>query len=104
MSRKVGAPKGGRVHWILWELPIEFKGAYTLAFDYSRHEYIFYRMEGRHLYDAFVIKRTSRHYFRAVYMNVKYHEVEFFGAEKPKNVAEKCYDLYLYDKNLRDGG
>lgn len=101
IKRKVGAPKGGRVHWVLWELPTEFKGAFQLRYDYAYHRYIFYRMNGRKLYDIFIINRSKKaRYFRAVYVNVERNEVEFFGHKKPSAIAEKCYDLYLTDKKL----
>lgn len=100
MYRRVGAPKGGRVHWILWNLPSDFKRAYILRFDYPLHRYIFYRLSGTRLYDFFVVDRTSKRYFRAVYVNVVRNDVEFFGHKKPSRIAEKMYDLYLTDKNL----
>ena len=34
MNKKAGAPKGGRVHWLLWHLTREFKGAYELYYKY----------------------------------------------------------------------
>ena len=41
----IGAPKGGRVHWLLWCLPPDFKRAYKLYFNYAYHRYCFYRPE-----------------------------------------------------------
>lgn len=40
----IGAPKGGRVHWLLWCLPPDFKRAYKLYFNYAYHRYCFYRI------------------------------------------------------------
>ena len=97
-KRKTGAPKGGRVHWILHALPTEFKGAYQLSYDYKYHRYVFYRMDGRKLYDFFVVVRTSKHYFRAIYCNTERQEYEFFGHYSPDRIAEKMYDLYEIDK------
>lgn len=100
-NRKVGAPIGGRVHWILHELPTEFKGKYILVYQYKYHRYIFYRMDGRRLYDIFIVNRSKKaRYFRAVYANMKRNEIEFFGHKKPSRIAEKMFDLYLTDKNL----
>lgn len=98
IKRKVGAPKGGRVHWILHALPTEFKGAYIYEYQYKYHRYVFYRLSGRKLYDVFIVLRTSKHYFRAVYCNVERQEYEFFGHYSPERIAEKMYDLYLLDK------
>lgn len=89
-----------RVHWLLFELPSEFKGAYTLCWEYANHRYIFYRMKKGTIYDIFIVNRSKYHrYFKCVYCNVAKNEVEFFGGRKPKNIAEKMYDLYLIDKN-----
>ena len=100
-KRKVGAPKGGRVHWVLHELPTEFKGKYILAYQYKYHRYIFYRLDGRKLYDIFIVNRSKKaRYFRAVYANLKRNEIELFGHKKPSMIAEKMYDLYLQDKKL----
>lgn len=41
----IGAPLGGRVHWLLWCLSPEFKGAYRLYYNYTYHRYLFYRIE-----------------------------------------------------------
>lgn len=96
--RKVGAPKGGRVHWLLWHLPGEFKNSYLFDFDYLRHNYIFYRLNGSKLYDFFAVTRTSKHYFRCVYVRCQNQYIEYFGSSKSIKIAEKMYDLYLLDK------
>ncbi len=89
----------GRVHWLLHSLPSEFKGAYVLSYDYAYHRYLFYRMNGKRIYDVFIVMRTSKQYFRACYCNAEYQEFELFGAYKSSWIAEKMYDLYLLDKN-----
>lgn len=92
-----------RVHWLLYELPTEFKGAYKLRWEYAEHKYIFYRMDGntKKVYDIFIINRSKYHrYFRACYCNVSRNTIEFFGSRKPSMIAEKMYDLYLIDKAL----
>ena len=104
MRNRVGAPKGGRVHWLIYNLPADFKNSYIINYQYSLHQYVFYRMSGKFLYDCFIVKRTSRRYFRAVYINVCYNEVEFFGDYKSVKIAEKMYDLYLIDKNRNERG
>ena len=102
-NRKPGAPKGGRVHWILHALPSEFKGAYILSYDYKYHRYLFYRYSGKKLYDVFIVMRSSKHYFRAFYCNAEYQEYEIFGDKQPDRIAEKMYDLYEIDKNRKAG-
>ena len=98
MDRKAGAPKGGRVHWLILNLPSEFKGKYLLAYQYRFHQYTFYRMNGRRLHDCFIVKRTSKKYFRAVYVNVTHNKIEFFGHKKSEVIAEKMVKFYKEDK------
>lgn len=100
LERKVGAPKGGRVHWILHALPTEFKGAYLYEYNYKYHKYVFYRLTGHRLYDVFIVMRTSKHYFRAVYCNVVSQEYELFGHYSPERIAEKMYDIFLQAKEI----
>ena len=99
--RKVGAPKGGRVHWLLWHLPPDFKKAYRLLFDYKKHNYIFYRMDGRTtLFDVFIIEQSSKHYWRAMYANSKTQKYEYFAYGNTRIIAEYMIELY---RNQGDG-
>ena len=94
MSKRVGAPKGGRVHWLLWHLPSDFKGAYRLVYSYARHNYIFYRMAGRQIYDVFVVIQTSKHYWHVTYANAKNQDYARFGYRNTRIIAEWMYDIY----------
>lgn len=94
MAVKVGAPRGGRVHWLLWNLRRDFKGAYQLSFDYVTHNYVFYRMQHRQLYDVFVVVRTSRHCWRCMYSNVNQHIFEYFSTDNSKKMALRMWLLY----------
>lgn len=100
MGRKVGAPKGGRVHWMLFNLPSEFKGAYRLSYDYVKHNYIFYRMNGMRLYDVFIVVQTSRHYWRVMYAHTEKQIYECFGYKNTRVISEKMYKIYLKTKEL----
>ena len=95
MFRRIGAPSGGRVHWMLFNLPNHFKRAYRLSYDYATHNYIFYRMNGYHLYDVFIVVQTSRHYWRVTYANTKNQVYEHFGYRNTRLLAEKMYEIYL---------
>ncbi len=105
-NRKVGAPKGGYVHWLLWSLPAEFKGAYLYKFNteqreeenYVRHHYIFYRLSGRKLHDVFVVVQTSRHYWHLTYANFSRGEYEYFGDEKTARIARRMWYIYQIDR------
>lgn len=93
-NRKAGAPRGGRVHWLLWSLPSDFKGAYDLSYNYDKHNYTFVRYEGRKAYDIFIIKQTSFHYWQAMYVDLKLQNYEKFGANSTEIIAEKMYLRY----------
>ena len=89
-----GAPPGGRVHWLILHLPREFKRVYDYDYNYAYHNYIFYRLRGHHLVDVFIVKRTSKHYWRAMYCNVKEQKYECFGYRNTKMIAEYMFELY----------
>ncbi len=93
-KRGVGAPKGGRVHWLLHSLPFAFKASYILSYDYSRHNYVFYRMHGRRLFDVFIVHQTSKHYWRMSYCCLFTQYYEFFGYHKTLVLAEKMCELW----------
>ena len=106
VKRRIGAPKGGWVHWLLWSLPRDFKGAYAYDFycskhedeNYARHNYTFYRMSGRKLYDIFVIVQTSRHYWHVTYTNMETKEYQYFGDEKTSRIARRMWYIYKIDE------
>ena len=95
MARRVGAPKGGRVHWMLFNLPADFKFAYRLSYDYASHNYIFYRMDGMHLFDIFIVVQTSKHYWRVMYAHTQKQIYECFGYKNTRILAEIMYELYI---------
>lgn len=94
MIRKVGAPKGGRVHWLLWNLPLEFKGKYNLMYNYANHNYLFYRMNGRKIYDIFIVKQSSTHYWRVMYVHAEKQIYEYFAYRNTRIIAEYMFELY----------
>lgn len=96
-NNKIGAPCGGRVHWLLWNLTSEFKNKYILYYDYLYHKYLFYRMIGHSLYDMFSIVRTSKRCFRVMYWN-RYGVHEYFSCTTSKKCAEFMLDIYEYEK------
>lgn len=101
--RKVGAPKGGRVHWLLWHLPREFKGKYILSYNYALHNYVFYRMSGRKLYDVFIVKQSSTHYWRAMYVNTETQKYEYFAYRNTRIIAEYMVELYRNSDGREQG-
>lgn len=99
-KRGVGAPKGGRVHWLLWNLTPEFKGKYTLHFDYRYHNYVFLRYDKRKLRDIFIVMRTSIHRWKCVYFNVHCLAFERCSTRKSDDMA-RCLMLIseTYEKS-----
>lgn len=99
VKHMVGAPKGGRVHWLLWNLTPEFKGKYILHFNYQYHNYVFLRYRKRKLYDIFIVMRTSIHRWKCVYFNVEGLAFERCSTRKSDDMA-RCLMLIseTYDK------
>lgn len=102
---KVGAPPGGRVHWLIWNLPPEIKQAYDIIFDYSYHKYFLVRyMPGkRKPTDQFTVIRTSRRCWRCMYFNYELKRFEYFSEKTSGALAEKILQVYRemksYDHN-----
>ena len=100
-NRRPGAPKGGRVHWMLWNLPSDLKGAYELYYDYARHNYLFVRHSGRKVYDLFVVVQTSKHYWHVTYCNTQKQKYEYFGYRNTRIIGEWMYEIYLETKEIK---
>lgn len=83
-----------RVHWVLWSLPSEFKGKYNLVYDYAQHKYCFYRLNGRKLFDLFVVIRTSKRCFKISYVNAKKNDFRTFSCRKSCEVGKKLFEIY----------
>lgn len=84
---RVGAPPGGRVHWLLLHLPREFARAYTLRYDYLYHNYHFTRYDKRTIVDEFIVVRTSRRCFRVMFFSWRYNYFEYFSEKTSKACA-----------------
>ena len=87
MSNRVGAPPGGRVHWLVLHLSAEFKKKYILHNNYFKHEYVFLRYRKRKLFDIFIITRTSIHRWKCVYFNALTQTIECCSARKSVDMA-----------------
>ena len=85
--RAVGAPKGGRVHWILLTLSRDFKKKFICEFDYRVHKYAFFRYRGARVVEVFLIAKTSCHSWRGMYYNVAYKGMEIFSHSSPTIIA-----------------
>ncbi len=89
---RAGAPKGGRVHWLLWNLTSELKRAYVVRFDYENHNYALIRYpernERRNPIDEFIVIRTSECCWRIMYYHFEQSYFEYVSA-KTSNEAVK---------------
>lgn len=85
---RVGAPPGGRVHWLLLHLPREFCRAYILRYDYLYHNYHFTRYAKRSIVDEFIVIRTSRRCFRVMFFSWRYNYFEYFSEPTSRRCAE----------------
>lgn len=93
MSR-IGAPKGGRVHWLLWHLRCDFKCVYRCFYNYAEHRYLFYRLSGRTLYDVFIVVQTSRHCWRCMYFCSETLEFQYFSCFAARHLALRMWLIY----------
>ena len=96
MTAKVGAPPGGRVHWLIWNLPSEIKRAYEIIFDYEFHNYLLQRKpDGKHkATDFFIVVRTSRRCWRCYYFHFEYKYFEYFSEKTSNKMAEHILKVY----------
>lgn len=93
-KERIGAPMGGRVHWLLLFLSKRFLNAYRLRFDYEYHNYYFSRYDGRTVRDEFIVVRTSRSCFRVMYFNHVNTYFEYFSEPTAKRTAEHMEELF----------
>lgn len=104
---KVGAPPGGRVHWLIWNLPLEIKHAYKIRFDYEYHNYFLIRYPfgnvKRNPQDIFVVVRTSRRCWRCMYYHFDYEYFEYFSEQTSKKLAEHILRVYRKIKKSEAG-
>lgn len=90
----MGAPKGGRVHWLLLHLRKDFKRSYQCYYNYTWHRYSFIRYERKKLYDIFIVIRTSRDCWKCTYFNRETLDFETFSTRKSKHMALRMWLIY----------
>lgn len=97
---RVGSPKGGRVHWFLFQLHKDIKKVYQIEYDYLQHSYMLYRLSGKTLFDIFTVIRTSRKCFRIIYV-CKSQRLFFYQSFKTS--AEAAYYVYRIYRLVESG-
>ena len=97
---RAGAPKGGRVHWLQFELCGEFGRVYHLEYNYSYHNYKYSRYRKRTLIDEFIVVRTSKKCYRVIYYNADFKHFQYFSARTCGECADKMRAIYNVFKRL----
>lgn len=93
-NKRVGAPLGGRVHWLLLNLRRDFKAAYKVEFNYLTHSYYFFRKRKRTIVDFFIVIRTSKRCFRVSYHNRITKEFVYFSVNTSRQAALRMWFLF----------
>lgn len=83
-----------RVHWLLFNLPLEFKNAYRLRYDYYSHNYFFYRNKGYSVKDCFIVIRSSDKCFKVMYVNTLFNKFVSFSSRSSKRCSKIMYNLF----------
>lgn len=100
---RVGAPKGGRVHWLIWALRGEFIHVYEVSYDYLYHNYAFVRYRPHRynsILDVFIVVRTSKKCWRVMYFNHEKLIFQYFVAKTYRECASKMMEIYTQNKGL----
>lgn len=106
-ERGIGAPKGGRVHWLLWSLSPDFKYTYRIYYNYAFHRYCFYRIEKNNLHDIFIVNRTSAHCWRVMYVNTITGDFQYFSHKFSRPLSVWMWNIWkindMQEDKKRDG-
>lgn len=104
--KRVGAPPGLTVHWLIFELAedISFTRDYKLSYNRRHHNYHFSRYRKRTVIDEFIVVRTSKRCYRVMYFNADYNHFQYFSAENYKTCAEGMIAIYKIFKKIEGEG
>ena len=91
--RGPGAPPGGSVHWLAFELSGEFLRAYRIDYAPHKHNYRLARYRKRTLVDEFLVVRTSKKCYRVIYYNVEFEYYRYFSASNYRECAQRMKAL-----------
>lgn len=108
---KIGAPKGGRVHWLLISLKsYVWNYGYDVSFDYSEKDYCLSRKVKNTIRAVFIIKKTSNNAYRLTYHNFSTKKTLYKSFKSAKKCAvyinqfvkdEILNELEAVEKDLR---
>ena len=96
---KVGAPKGGRVHWLLLNLSDYTWHNYWVYYDYPTHDYLIARkvhhmsLRTFNFMDIYIVKRTSRKCWRLMAFNMDTAQTVYRTFRKSCEVADFIDEL-----------
>ena len=103
-KRKVGAPAGLTVHWLMFELAGEFTKVYHLDYNRRFHHYRFYRLRHRTIIDEFLIVRTSKKCYRVIYFNNDFKHFQYFSSKNFRELAVRMKAIYKLFKSVEERG
>ena len=96
-ANKIGAPDGGRVYWLMYELRVafgrdywDFTENYSISFsakDPGKHCYFFERIRKKRR-DMFIVIRTSAQCYRVVYFDTAVPIFEYNSFVDATSVAQ----------------
>jgi hypothetical protein len=104
---RFGAPKGGRVHWLLYSLPSDFLKVYDIDYNYKYHNYRFVRYAQnrvRYVIDEFIVIRTSKRCWRVSYFNRVTADFKYFNADTYSACSAKIYEVYYENRDVKPKG
>lgn len=93
-AQGIGAPKGGRLHWFLLNLPLSVRVNYVASYDYLYHNYMLirkhehYSKKSFHETDYFIIVRTSKRCFRVTGHNITSGQTVYKSFKSSQAVAD----------------
>ncbi len=98
--RTVGAPPGLTMHWLQYELPVEFKKNYRVTYNQRYHHYRYARYKKRTLIDEFIVVRTSKKCYRVVYFNNDYLYFKYFSSRNYRDCARIMNNVFKTFKEI----
>ena len=98
LQDRVGAPKGGRVHWFLHWLSRDVRLTYRISFDYKEHKYCLIRYAKTKIKSVFILCQTSQKSFRVMYHNTTTLKTIYLTFPNARSAAEWFNALVLTEE------
>lgn len=96
----VGAPKGGRVHWLLLSLNSNvWNYGYTVSYNYEDKSYCLFRKVKNTMRAVFIIIKTSTYAYRLSYHNF-YTKKTLYNSFKSAKKCARFINAFVKDEIL----